>query len=368
MMRSGRPVGRGPPGELRQCAVDFHRRSVHLDRADGTPKFRGQVIRFEHPQERAFRVRVRDDCLRVNRSSPFEPDACRASSPNANPLDRRAEKDFHAVGACGSREGIGQCAHPAQHEPPATDLAVDVPEEVVRERERGPWRRGSGEMTDYALVREGGFDLIRLEIFIEEFFRAVEEQAPEEVLRFRAAEKRDQVSDRDGRGEEHRFDEVVDLGPHRLVLRIRRRVFLRELRDFLRGLLAAGPEEKRSSIGERAEALWVEGHLPQPELRELEILDDLRAEESRHVSRSADLESRRDLVRDARASDTVCTLDNDDAEPRFGEIVRGDEPVMARPDDDDVRRGHPQPGITSTPMAVSSCRPDTTANCLSVWY
>src|SRR2546426_340655 len=41
MMRSGRPVGRGPPGELRQCAVDFHRRSVHLDRADGTPKFRG---------------------------------------------------------------------------------------------------------------------------------------------------------------------------------------------------------------------------------------------------------------------------------------------------------------------------------------
>src|SRR2546428_5930569 len=83
----------------------------------------------------------------------------------------------------------------------------------------GPWRRGSGEMTDYALVREGGFDLIRLEIFIEEFFRAVEEQAPEEVLRFRAAEKRDQVSDRDRRGEEHWFHEVVDLGPHRLVLR-----------------------------------------------------------------------------------------------------------------------------------------------------
>src|SRR3989454_2496004 len=223
-------------------------------------------------------------------------------------------------------------------------------------------------MTDYALVREGGFDLIRLEIFIEEFFRAVEEQAPEEVLRFRAAEKRDQVSDRDGRGEEHRFHEVVDLGPHRLVLRIRRRVFLRELRDFLRGLLAVGPEEKISSIGERAEALRVEGHLPQPELRELEILEDLRAEESRHVSRSADLESRRDLVRDARASDAMRPLDDDDAEPRFGEIVRGDEPVMARPDDDDVRRGHPQPGMTSTPMAVSSCRPDTTANCLAVWY
>src|SRR3989442_8103885 len=222
-------------------------------------------------------------------------------------------------------------------------------------------------MTDHALVREGGFHLIRLEVFVEEFFRAVEEEAPEEVLRFRAGEKRYEFRNRDGRGEEHRFDEVVDLGPHRLVLRIRRRVFLRELRDFLRGLLAAGPEEKRSSIGERAEALWVEGHLPQPELRELEILDDLRAEESRHVSRSADLESRRDLVRDAGASDTVCTLDNDDAEPRFGEIVRGDEPVMARPDDDDVRRGHPRPGITSTPMAVSFFRPATTADDLFAW-
>src|SRR2546425_10042719 len=225
-------------------------------------------------------------------------------------------------------------------------------------------------MTDYALVREGGFDLIRLEIFIEEFFRGVEEQAPQEVLRFRAAEKRDQVSNRDGRGEEHRLDEIVDLGPHRLVLRIRRRVFLRELRDFLRGLLAVGPEEKISSIGEGAEALWVEGHLPQPELRELEILDDLRAEESRHVSRSADLESRRDLVRDARASDTVCTLDNDDAEPRFGEIVRGDEPVMARPDDDDVRPGHPQPGVPSTPIAGSACRPGTDPRYLFVldWF
>src|SRR5207245_10421345 len=129
---------------------------------------------------------------------------------------------------------------------------------------------------------------------------ALEEQAPEEVLRLRAAEKRDQVGDRDGRGEEHRFDEVVDLGPHRLVLRIRRRVFLRELRDFLRGLLAAGPEEKISSIGERAEALWVEGHLPQPELRELEILDDLRAEESRHVRRSAEREARRERVPEPR--------------------------------------------------------------------
>src|SRR3989442_9087558 len=105
-------------------------------------------------------------------------------------------------------------------------------------------------MTDHALVREGGFDLIRLEIFIEEFFRGVEEQAPQEVLRFRAAEKRDQVSNRDGRGEEHRLDENVDLRPHRLALWIRRRVLFRGIRDFLPRLPAVRPEEKISSIRE----------------------------------------------------------------------------------------------------------------------
>src|SRR5256712_13598346 len=65
MMRSGRLVSRGPPGELRQRAVDFHRGAVHLDRADGTPKFRGHVIRFERSEER----RVGKECR--SRWSPY---------------------------------------------------------------------------------------------------------------------------------------------------------------------------------------------------------------------------------------------------------------------------------------------------------
>src|SRR2546425_13033110 len=116
---------------------------------------------------------------------------------------------------------------------------------------------------------------------MEVFHRVVEGQALEEVLRLRATKERVEVGDRDGRGEEHRLDEIVDLGPHRLVLRIRRGILLRELRDFLRGLLTIGPQEQMPSIGERAESLRIEGHLPQPELRELEVLDNLRAEQSR---------------------------------------------------------------------------------------
>src|SRR5207249_10959453 len=146
------------------------------------------------------------------------------------------------------RERVGQGTHATEHDSPAADLAVDVSQEVVCERERGARRRWPGEMADYALVRERGLDLIRLEIFVEEFLRAVEEQTPQEVLRFRAPEKRDQLRDRDGRSEEHRLDEIVDLGPHRLVLRIGRGILLRELRDLLRALLVIGPQEQMPSI------------------------------------------------------------------------------------------------------------------------
>src|SRR5881628_1854952 len=340
MLRSGRLVGRRPTWKLGQRAIDFHRRAVHLDRADGTPEFRGHVIRFDQLQERAFRIRGRDDRLGVDRSATFESNSDRASSTDTNPLDRGAKKDFDAAGPRSGREGIGQRAHSAQHETPAADLAVDVPEEVVREGERGPRRRRTGEMADHALVREGGLDLVRLEIFVEEFFRAVEEQASEEVLGFRTTEERNQFGDRDWRGEEHRLDEVVDLGPHRLVLRIRRGILFREFRDLLRGLLAVGPEEEVSSIRKGAEALRIEGHLPKPELREFEVLDDLRAEESRDVRRGADLESRRDFVGDARAADAIRPLDDDHSKARLRQVVRGDQAIVASADYDDVRRNH----------------------------
>src|SRR5437867_3192728 len=340
MMRPGRRGRRRPSRELGQGTVDFHRGSVHLDRAHGPAEFLGQVIGFQHLQEGAFRIRGGNDRGRVNRSPSFELHADGAPPADPDVFDRRAQEDLHPSGPSPGRERVGQGTHPAEHDSPAADLAVNVPQEVVCERERGARRRRPGEMADHALVRVGGLHLIRLEIFVEEFFRAVEEQTPQEVLCFRAPEKRDQLRDRDGRSEEHRLDEIVDLGPHRLVLRIRRGVFLRELRDLFRGLLAIGPEEEKSSIRKRAEALRVEGHLPQPELGEFEVLNDLRPEQSRHVRRGADLESWRDFVRDARAADAIRPLDDDHSEARLRQIVRGDQAVVARPDDHDIQRDH----------------------------
>ena len=337
MLRTGRSIRRVPTGELGQRAVDLHRGPVHFDGADGPPEFRGQLVGFQHLQERSLRIRGGDDDLRVDRSSPFEPHADRASAPNPYPFHGRPEEDLDATGPRRGRQRIGQCAHPAEDEAPPADLAIDVPEEIVREGERGSRGRRAGEMANHAFVRESGFHLVRFKVLVEQFFRAVEEQAPQEVLRLRAPEEGDELGDRDRRGEQHRLDEIVDLGPHRLVLRIRRGVFLRELRDLPRGLLPVGPEHEIFSIGERAEALRIEGDLPQPELRELEVFDDLRPEESRHVGGGTDLESRRDLVRDARAANAIRPLHNEHAESRLREVVRSDQAVMSCADDDDVR-------------------------------
>src|SRR3989442_9873645 len=98
-------------------------------------------------------------------------------------------------------------------------------------------------MADHALVREGGLDLVRLEIFVEEFFRAVEEQASEEVLGFRTTEERNQFGDRDWRGGEHRpVDGVHPRPPAPIPLVIPRLLFSEIFPPLLRAL-ASRPQE-----------------------------------------------------------------------------------------------------------------------------
>src|SRR5256884_8863477 len=91
-------------------------------------------------------------------------------------------------------------------------------------------------MADHALVREGGLDLVRLEIFVEEFFRAVEEQASEEVLGFRTTEERDQFGDRDWRGGGERVAQGGELRPPTPPLLVRPRVPFFEIFDLLLGV------------------------------------------------------------------------------------------------------------------------------------
>lgn len=177
-------------------------------------------------------------------------------------------------------ECLGKGSHAAEHESPRSDAAVDGSQEVVGEGEGGARGGRIREMADHALVREGRDDFLGLEIFPEEIFRAVEEKASEQLLGFRVAQESREIRDRHGWPQEHRLDQVVDLGPHRLVAGIGQRVALRETSDRRRRPSRIVPKAQRPAIRKRAEGLGIEGDLFQSVPRELQVLDDLGTEQS----------------------------------------------------------------------------------------
>ena len=271
MVRPGRLRRRRPSRQFRQRAVHFHRGSVHPDVLDSVQELGRNLVRLHQLQERALWIGGRHNGLRLDGAPAREEDSRDPPILAPDPFDGGLQEDLDTVCSGGSRERVRQGAHPADHESPGADLPFEVPEEVVRERERrsgGGWSR---EVTDHALVREGRLHLVGLEVLIEQLFRAVEQEAPHEILRPRALQERDEIGDGHRRRKEHRLDKIVHVRPHRFVFRIPGGVLLRELRDFLRGLLVVVPEEEMPSVGKRAESLGVEGDLPQSKLRQLEI-------------------------------------------------------------------------------------------------
>ena len=69
---------------------------------------------------------------------------------------------------------------------------------------------------------------------------------------------------------------------------------------------------------------------------EVELADDLRAEQRNDVGGHAEPESGEDLLGDGRSSHQVAALEDDDAEARPGQVGRGGQPVVTSPHDRDV--------------------------------
>jgi len=69
---------------------------------------------------------------------------------------------------------------------------------------------------------------------------------------------------------------------------------------------------------------------------QLELADDLRAQERDDVGGDAEPEPRHDLLGDGSASEDVPALEHDDAEPGACQICAADEAVVAAADDDRV--------------------------------
>ena len=78
--------------------------------------------------------------------------------------------------------------------------------------------------------------------------------------------------------------------------------------------------------------------MPRAELLEFEVADNLRSEETRDTCGRAHLKSRCNLVRHPRTAHAVGALGDGDPQTGFGEVVCGNEAVVACPDDDRIER------------------------------
>ncbi len=73
-------------------------------------------------------------------------------------------------------------------------------------------------------------------------------------------------------------------------------------------------------------------------LRQLQLADDLRAEQADDVREDREPEAREQLLRDGRAAEDVALLQDERLHPGAGQVGRADQAVVAATDDDRVVR------------------------------
>jgi hypothetical protein len=70
--------------------------------------------------------------------------------------------------------------------------------------------------------------------------------------------------------------------------------------------------------------------------RQVELADDLRAEQRDDIRADGKLEPGKDLFGDRRTTEHMAPLEDEHLAPRTGEVGRGGQPVVAAADHDDV--------------------------------
>ncbi len=324
--------------------------AVHLrddaggfDGPDLGPECRLHGVRVEELQEGRLDVHVGEDRAGVDPRAvpelhPRDPALLREDAPHAG---RRADRRAKVLGRLS--EGLADASHPALRVPEDLLHAVDLMEEHVAEHEGRARRPGPGRQADRRRRHEGRLDLLGLEELVEEGRGTLEQQAPGKLLGLPAPEHADKVREGRGRPEDHGFDELHDLGPEPDVRRVGFRVLLREAGKFLVIPPLVVPEKDRVAIREGQEELGVEGMGLVSELRELEISDDLGAQEARGVRKAGEPDPGEDLLRCGRAADHGATLAHENAQARLCEVARRDEAVVPPADEDCVERRQSPP-------------------------
>ena len=235
-------------------------------------------------------------------------------------------------------------------ERPRPELAVVLAEQVVQQHEPGALRVRPDPRADDRGRGHVALEDVRLEVVVEEVRRRAGEQ-PDRVVedlpielpearaeRGEADELLGVVAPEVGRRLVHeRLDRLEDLGDVVVERVVGVGVVLRVPRDLLVVLAVVLPEEHVVAVLLRAEGRRHEDR-HEAVLHEVELVDDVRAEQAQRVREGREPEARAELLGDRRAADVAAALEHERPQAGLREVGRVRHPVVAGADDDRVVR------------------------------
>ncbi len=309
------PGHAGEIGKARKRQVHLARRAAELVPAHALDDLRRKLLRIDKLCEGEPRVEPGDhdvglDLLAARQRHPRD-----ASAAHDHPLHRRAGSDLSALRPRRARDGLADRAGPALLEPPRAKRPVDLAHVVVKEHVRRARRARAQERPDDPARRLGGLERVELEPLVEIVRAAHGHQLVERVepLPTERAEVAAQLQE-----------------PRQISRRERSGIRRHHAQDWLHGHrhvvheaseddggvgvprgMAAQLAPRLVGIGPRSQIVAVverrDGALERENLeavpRQIEIADDLGAEQAHDVGEDRELETGKYLLGHRRAAD-----------------------------------------------------------------
>ena len=278
----------------------------------------------------------------------LEHHARRAPVARDDPADGRVRADLDSELARRCRDRIRNCAGAPFGESPRSERAVDFAHVVVEQHVGGARRSHTLKRADDARGRHRRLQHVGLEPLIEKIGRAHRHELHEPIARFRrhrleAPAQAKQLAQIERRQRERigcadverRLDEARHVD-HRLA------VFVVGLGVDPRVPQNLAPRSAVVVDAPQVVAVWhrreraVERQHFEAVAGQIEIADDLRAQQRHDVGADGDVEAGKHLFGHGRAAQHVPPLEHEHATPRARQIRRVRQPVVAAADHDHV--------------------------------
>lgn len=185
------------------------------------------------------------------------------------------------------------------------------------------------------LPGEGRAQVVRLEVVGQHVIERAEHQPPIDLLIF-ALEAPRQIGNRGRLLQQDGVEDLRGAVEELQELRIHLGVVRREPADALHRQLGAGAEEEMLAIQERHEHLRVFDIGVEAVFVQLQIADDLRAQQADDIGAGRHDEAGEWLFQRAGAADPVALLQHEHALARPRQIARRHQSIVARADDDRI--------------------------------